>query len=89
MSADGVRIALRHLDAWTGVVAQLWGGGGFVDDASVWRGTLTLLVWLVSAAVALRASAPARCDRSTSSSPSPSPSARSPPPASSAARGTT
>ncbi len=51
---DGVEIALRHLDGWTGVVAQLWGDGGFVDDASVWRGALTLVLWLAAAVVALR-----------------------------------
>jgi len=53
-AGDGVRIALRHLDGWTGVVAQLWGSGGFVDDASAWRGAVTLLLWLASAVVAWR-----------------------------------
>jgi hypothetical protein len=52
--ADGVRIALRHLDPWTGVVAQLWGDGGFVDDASAWRGALALLVWIAAAVAAWR-----------------------------------
>ena len=52
--ATASAIALRHLDAWTGVVAQLWGSGGFVDDASVWRGALTLVLWLAAAVVAFR-----------------------------------
>lgn len=51
---EGVRIALRHLDPWTGVVAQLWGGGGFVADASAWRGALALAAWVAAAAVAWR-----------------------------------
>jgi hypothetical protein len=53
-AGDGLEIALRHLDGWTGVVAQLWGSGGFVDDASVWRGALTLVLWLAAAVVAFR-----------------------------------
>ena len=51
---EGVKIALRHLDPWTGVVAQLWGGGGFVDDAAAWRGALALLAWVAAAVIAWR-----------------------------------
>jgi hypothetical protein len=50
----GIKIALRHLDGWTGVVAQLWGSGGFVDDASAWRGAVTLVLWAAAAFVAFR-----------------------------------
>lgn len=51
---EGLRIALRHLDPWTGVVAQLWGGGGFVADAAAWRGALALLAWAAAAVIAWR-----------------------------------
>jgi hypothetical protein len=53
-AAEGLRIALRHLDPWTGVVAQLWGEGGFVDDAAAWRGALALAAWAAAAVVAWR-----------------------------------
>lgn len=52
--ADGVEIALRHLDAWTGIAGQVVGGGGFVDDGSVVLGALTLGLWIAAALVAFR-----------------------------------
>ncbi|MET0143703.1 MAG: hypothetical protein ABW328_02820 [Ilumatobacteraceae bacterium] len=51
---QGVRIALRHLDAFSGLGAQLTGTGTFVDDASIAGGAITLVLWLVAAAVAWR-----------------------------------
>ena len=52
--ADGVRIALRHLDAFTGLGRQLTGTETFVDDASIAGGVITLLVWIASAVLARR-----------------------------------
>ncbi len=46
--ADGVRLALRHLDVWAGI-------DGFVADGSVWRGLVVAGVWVVAAAVTWRA----------------------------------
>ncbi|MFV0306251.1 MAG: hypothetical protein ACK5OX_00730 [Desertimonas sp.] len=49
---EGVRLALHHLDAWTGVVMQVTGTERFLTATSAWRGLVVLLVWLVAAAVA-------------------------------------
>ena len=54
-----MRLALRHLDAWSGLVGQLAGQDGFVDTASAWRGAVTLVVWVVAAVVAWRHGPPA------------------------------
>ncbi|MET0326342.1 MAG: hypothetical protein ABW219_14050 [Ilumatobacteraceae bacterium] len=51
---DGLRIALEHLDAFSGVGGQLLGTGRFVHDSSVAGGVVTLLVWAASAVVAWR-----------------------------------
>jgi hypothetical protein len=51
---EGVRIALRHLDAVSGIGGQLLGTGRFVHDSSIAGGVVTLLVWAVSAVVAWR-----------------------------------
>jgi len=51
---EGLRIALRHLDAYSGIGGQLVGTGRFVHDSSVAGGVVTLLVWAVSAVVAWR-----------------------------------
>jgi hypothetical protein len=55
--ADGVRVALRHLDAWAGFAGftgDLEGAGRFVSSAVAWRGAVTLAVWLAAAALAWR-----------------------------------
>lgn len=51
---DGARLALRHLDPWSGFAGQLAGSGRFVSPAVAWRGALTLAVWVVAATVASR-----------------------------------
>jgi hypothetical protein len=55
--ADGIRLALRHLDVWAGFAGftgDLEGAGRFVSPAEPWRGAATLGVWLVSAIAAWR-----------------------------------
>ncbi len=55
--ADGIRLALRHLDVWAGFAGftgDLEGAGRFVSPASTWRGAVVLGVWLVSVIVARR-----------------------------------
>jgi hypothetical protein len=51
---EGIRIALRHLDAFSGLGRQLAGTATFVDDASIAGGVVTFVVWLASAIVAWR-----------------------------------
>ena len=57
--SESLRLALRHLDVWSGLAGQLTGTGAFVDTTSQWRGAVTLLVWAVAAAVAWRHGPPA------------------------------
>jgi hypothetical protein len=52
---DGVRLALRHLDAWAGFAGQFADTGRFVSPSSPWRGAVVLAVWLAAAAFAVRA----------------------------------
>ena len=55
--ADGIRLALRHLDAWAGFAGftgDLEGAGRFVSPAETWRGAASLGVWLVAAIAAWR-----------------------------------
>ncbi len=52
--ADGVELALRHLDAFAGVGRQLWETGTFLSAASAGRGLVVLLVWIVAAVAAGR-----------------------------------
>jgi hypothetical protein len=51
---DGLRISLRHLDAFSGIGGQLVGTGRFVHQSSIAGGIVTLLVWAVAAVVAWR-----------------------------------
>lgn len=51
---DGVELALRHLDVWSGLAGQLAGTGRFVAASSAWRGAVVLVVWAVAAFVAWR-----------------------------------
>lgn len=51
---EGIRIAVRHLDAFSGLGRQLAGTETFVDDATIAGGIVTLAVWIVSAVVAWR-----------------------------------
>jgi hypothetical protein len=55
--ADGIRLALRHLDVWAGFAGftgDLEGAGRFVSPASTWRGAVMLGVWVAAAIVARR-----------------------------------
>ena len=52
--AAGVKLALRHLDVWAGLVGQVTRTGQFVAPSTAWRGALTLLAWVGAAAVAWR-----------------------------------
>ncbi|MDF2731414.1 MAG: hypothetical protein K0S92_39 [Desertimonas sp.] len=50
--SQGIRLALRHFDAWAGFAGftgDLEGAGRFVSSASAWRGALMIGVWLASA----------------------------------------
>lgn len=63
--ADGLRLAIRHLDVWAGFVGftgDLEGSGRFVSLPVTWRGAVTLIVWVLIAAAAWRA-APAALRR--------------------------
>ena len=51
---EGLRISLRHLDAFSGIGGQLVGTGRFVHQSSIAGGIVTLLVWAVAAVVAWR-----------------------------------
>jgi hypothetical protein len=54
---EGIRLALRHLDVWTGFAGftgDLEGAGRFVSPAEAWRGGVMLGVWLVAAIAARR-----------------------------------
>jgi hypothetical protein len=51
---EGVRLALRHLDVWSGLAEQLTGTARFVTNASAGRGAVVLVLWLASAVVAWR-----------------------------------
>jgi hypothetical protein len=51
---DGIELALRHLDVWSGLAGQLDGTGTFVANASAARGALVLGVWILAAVVATR-----------------------------------
>jgi hypothetical protein len=60
--ADGIRLGLRHLDAWAGFAGftgDLEGAGRFVSTAIAWRGAATLGVWLLAVVVAWRVGPPA------------------------------
>ena len=57
--SEALRLALRHLDVWGGFAGQLTGTGTFVEATSAWRGAVTLVVWVVAAAVAWRHGPPA------------------------------
>jgi len=50
----GLRLALRHLDAWAGLAGQLTRTGSFIAPAAAWRGAVVGLAWLAAAAVAAR-----------------------------------
>ncbi|MET0909208.1 MAG: hypothetical protein ABWZ99_07040, partial [Ilumatobacteraceae bacterium] len=52
--AEGLRISLRHLDAFAGIGGQLLGTGRFVHESSVAGGVVTVVVWAASAIVAWR-----------------------------------
>lgn len=52
--AEGVRLAVRHLDVWAGFVGQFADTGRFVSPSSTGRGAVMLVVWLVAAGVAWR-----------------------------------
>ncbi len=51
---EGIRLALRHLDVWSGLAEQLTGTARFVTNASAGRGAVVLVLWLASAVVAWR-----------------------------------
>ena len=51
---EGIRLALRHLDVWSGLAEQLTGTARFVTNASAGRGAIVLVLWLVSAVMAWR-----------------------------------
>ena len=60
--ADGLRLALRHLDVWAafaGFTGDLEGAGRFVSPAEPWRGALALGVWLLAVLAAWRHGPPA------------------------------
>ncbi len=60
--ADGIRLALRHLDVWAGFAGftgDLEGAGRFVSTAETWRGAVTLGVWIGAAIAAWRHGSPA------------------------------
>jgi hypothetical protein len=60
--ADGIRLALRHLDVWagfTGFTGDLEGAGRFVSPAATWRGAVVLGVWMAAVIVAWRIGPPA------------------------------
>jgi hypothetical protein len=52
--ADGVELALRHLDAFAGLGRQLTDTGSFLTAASAWRGGFVLVVWILAALAAWR-----------------------------------
>jgi hypothetical protein len=56
---EGVKLALRNLDAWSGLGGQLVGTTRFVSTASAGRGAVVLLIWIGAAAVAWRIGPPA------------------------------
>jgi hypothetical protein len=51
---EGIELALRHLDAWSGLLGQLDGTGTFVSVTSATRGAVVLGIWVIAAAVAAR-----------------------------------
>ena len=58
----GLRLALRHFDAWagfSGASGGLAGNGRFVTSSVTWRGGAMLVVWLAAAALAWRLGPPA------------------------------
>jgi hypothetical protein len=58
-AADGVQLALRHLDAFAGLGRQLTDTGSFLTAASAWRGGFVLAVWILAALAAWRRGPPA------------------------------
>ncbi len=51
---DGIELALRHLDVWSGLAGQLDGTGTFVSAASATRGAVVLGIWVAAAVVSAR-----------------------------------
>lgn len=56
--ADGIRLALKHLDVWAGFVGQFADTGRFVSPSSTWRGAVVLVVWLIAVGGAWRFGSP-------------------------------
>ena len=65
---EGIRLALRHLDVWSGLAEQLTGTARFVTNASAGRGAVVLVAVAGVRGRGLARRLAARCARCTSSS---------------------
>ncbi len=66
---EGIRLALRHLDVWSGLAEQVTGTARFVTNASAGRGAVVLVAVAGVRGAGLAHRHAPRCDRCTSSWP--------------------